>query len=113
MEIKDLQKIFHQTAVDHGFYDDIQKVPNEYYIASKLALISSEVSEALEDVRKGNMAFVVDKNGKPTGLPSELADVIIRVLDLSEHLAIDMDAVLIAKHNYNKTRSYRHGDKTL
>jgi NTP pyrophosphatase (non-canonical NTP hydrolase) len=113
VDIKDLQKTFHQTAVDHGFHDDRQKVPSEYYIASKLALISSEVSEALEDVRKNNMAFVTDQNGKPCGLPSELADVIIRVLDLAEYLAIDMEAVLIAKHNYNKTRSYRHGNKTL
>lgn len=49
--------------------------------------------------------------GKIEGVPSELADVIIRVLDMCEHYGIDIEAALAEKHAYNKTRPFRHGGK--
>jgi NTP pyrophosphatase (non-canonical NTP hydrolase) len=48
---------------------------------------------------------------KPIGLPSELADIIIRVLDLAASLDIDMDKAVIEKMQHNATRSARHGGK--
>lgn len=50
-------------------------------------------------------------NGKPEGIPIELADVIIRVLDYCGYAGIDIDAAISQKHEYNKTRPYRHGGK--
>lgn len=42
---------------------------------------------------------------------AELADVIIRVLDYCAHAGIDIENVLEVKHEYNKSRPYRHGGK--
>lgn len=44
-------------------------------------------------------------------IPIELADVIIRVLDYCGYAGIDIDAAISQKHEYNKTRPYRHGGK--
>lgn len=41
----------------------------------------------------------------------ELADVIIRVLDYCGYAGIDIDAAISQKHEYNRTRPYRHGGK--
>jgi NTP pyrophosphatase (non-canonical NTP hydrolase) len=48
---------------------------------------------------------------KPEGIPSELADVIIRVLDMCGALGIDIAAALADKMAFNETRPYRHGGK--
>lgn len=42
---------------------------------------------------------------------AELADVIIRVLDYCAYAGIDIENVLEVKHEYNKSRPYRHGGK--
>lgn len=44
-------------------------------------------------------------------IPTELADVIIRVLDYCGYAGIDIDAAISQKHEYNKSRPYRHGGK--
>lgn len=49
--------------------------------------------------------------GKPQGMASELADVVIRVLDMADELEIPVIEAILAKHKYNQTRSYRHGGK--
>lgn len=51
--------------------------------------------------------------GKPEGVASEFADVIIRLLDASEELGIMTAEVMIHKMRYNKTRGYRHGGKKV
>lgn len=78
-----------------------------------LALIHSEVSEALEEYRNGRLPTEVytGNNGKPEGIPIELADVIIRVLDYCGYAGIDIDAAISQKHEYNKSRPYRRGGK--
>lgn len=48
---------------------------------------------------------------KPEGIPSELADIIIRVLDICAYHDIDIAASLADKMAFNATRSYRHGGK--
>lgn len=83
------------------------------YIAAKLCLIHSEISEALECLRSGEIATTVSKDGKPEGLSSELADTAIRILDLCDHLGIDLGKEMARKMNYNETRTYRHGGKRL
>lgn len=72
-------------------------------IATVLALIHSEVSEALEAVRNEDYA----------NFEEEMADVIIRVLDCTGGLGIDIDAVVRAKLEKNKGRGYRHGGKPI
>ena len=48
---------------------------------------------------------------QPEGIAAELADVIIRVLDYCAYAGIDIENVLEVKHEYNKSRPYRHGGK--
>jgi NTP pyrophosphatase (non-canonical NTP hydrolase) len=112
--IKELARAVHINSVDHGWWDgaDIED-PRE--IAAKLALIHSEVSEALEDLREEEMVSSSYRNtdSKPCGFPSELADIVIRALDLAEALNIDLEFEILKKHEYNKSRPYRHGGKAL
>lgn len=107
MDIKSLQKEIHQNAVEHGWWEE------ERNFGELIALCHSELSEALEEVRKGedinNTYYGV--GNKPEGVPSELADVIIRILDMCEHYGIDMEAMLKEKHEFNKKRPYKHGKK--
>lgn len=49
--------------------------------------------------------------GKPQGIASELADVIIRVLDMAQELNVPVIDAVITKHAYNQTGPYRHGNK--
>jgi NTP pyrophosphatase (non-canonical NTP hydrolase) len=51
--------------------------------------------------------------GKPEGVPSELADLIIRVLDYSEEHGINLLHHIIEKMAYNDTREVRHGGMHL
>lgn len=51
------------------------------------------------------------RGGKPEGIPIELADVIIRILDYCGYAGIDIEAAIRQKHEYNKSRPYRHGGK--
>lgn len=109
--MSDMQEQIYKTAEDHGWWEGEPNIPE------KLALIHSEVSEALEEYRKGieldhvYLADPKDPTSKPEGFGVELADVVIRVLDLCGYLQIDMAELIALKHNYNLTRSYRHGGK--
>lgn len=78
-------------------------------IDSRLCLIHSEVSEALEDYRDDLMVTTIDEKGKPRGFPSEMADIMIRVADLAGYLKIDLDREIRIKSDYNETRPLKHG----
>lgn len=64
-------------------------------------------------VRDGETAVTVREDGKPEGFPTELADVVIRCMDLADAMGIDLWAEMERKHAYNRTRTRRHGGKAL
>lgn len=116
----------HQTAKDKGWWGpDGTEYRNDFEI---LALMHSEISEAVEELRAGHSVSevyfdrdrsVVDHaNGtrvpKPEGYLAELADLLIRMGDaIGKHgLTHDFIFVLEEKLRYNKLRPYRHGGKT-
>ena len=97
----------HGTAVDKGWWPE--SAPTN--VAEKIALMHSELSEALEAYRSNRMEPSVGPCGKPEGVASELADVIIRIADFCGHYRVDLSAAIAEKMEYNKTRPYRHGGK--
>lgn len=119
--INKLAKEIHAINVKNGFYED------EKNIGEMLALIHSEVSEALECDRKdkyctisakaflGTTEDVLFKAGFQDNIKDtfedELADIMIRVMDLAEYKGIDLESHIAAKMRYNSLREYKHGKK--
>ncbi len=74
----------------------------------------SELSEAFEEHRAGHAVDeIYEKDGKPEGIPVELADTVIRIADFCGLHGIDLQQAIDIKLEYNKTRTYRHGNKTV
>lgn len=150
-----IQADCHRIAREHGWWT----TPEDKSVPVKLALIHSEVSEALEEYRDAHPAddlakiryefkatdrvpkdavirkafgkmyaqigdgpsFEFDQTTaydlgydvKPIGFAIELADAMIRIMDLAGHLGIDLTAAITEKMAYNETRPLRHGGKTI
>lgn len=122
MNLTELSQRIHAGNVERGFYEHPATFPD------RCMLIVSEIAEAVEAHREGRSAerddvhqalrmsamemtpfvgFFRDKV-KDT-VEDEIADAIIRLLDLSGYMHIDIDAHVAAKLSYNATRGIRHG----
>lgn len=84
-----------------------------------VSLMHSELSEALEEYRNGRDYDEVyynesaDDINKPEGIPIELADCIIRILQFCGEEGIDIQEAYELKMQYNGTRPHRHGGKVI
>lgn len=125
--LNDLLEWNYHINVHNGWFD------GERTFGDEIALIHSEASEALEAFRADGfsdlvrlaegmyppksltVALAADQGriGKPEGVASELADIVIRVLDSAKRHGIDIEDAIVRKLNYNATRGYRHGGKAL
>lgn len=106
MTISEMVAAAHAMAREKGWHDE------ERNCGEMLALVHSEVSEALEEYRNGrgfNETWF--DLGKPSGFPGELADILIRVADMAGLYGIDLEEAVRVKMAYNATRPHRHGSK--
>ena len=93
MTLRKLQAEAHRIAQEHGFWD----APRE--TGTLLALVHSEISEALE----------ADRHGDRGGLAHELADAVIRIVDLAAGLEFDLQSFVETAMKENETRPRKHG----
>lgn len=91
----------HKNAVAHGWWE------GERNDGEILALIHAEVSETLEALRHGNPPD--EKCPQLNSAVVELADIMIRCMDFAQARGWPLGDAIVAKHEYNKTRPYKHG----
>jgi len=111
MNFKECMQECHRTAVEHGWWET-----GERNFGEMVALMHSELSEALEEFRNGRKfgeiyTTTTPHGEKPEGIATELADVLIRLFDTCEALGIPLEEALRMKMEYNEKRPYRHGGK--
>lgn len=94
----------HQISKDHGWWE------GERNDGELIALMHSELSEALEWLRKDPKAKS-DHIPAFLGLEEELADVVIRILEYGIARNLDLAGAIIAKMKFNEGREYKHGGK--
>ena len=111
MTLSNLIKESHDTSLSKGWWDNSNR-----NIGELLALIHSEIREALEAYRltgEAGLNDILDRecDGKLEGVTVELADTLIRIFDMCAAYELDIENALEIKMEFNKSRPYRHGNK--
>lgn len=110
MHVNEMAEKVHAIGIEKGWFEKHRT------IGDFIALMHSELSEALEEYRADPDILdfsIINRRGKPEGFWVELADCVIRIADLFAYYDVDMNAVIRAKIEYNKTRPHRHGGKAI
>lgn len=137
MTIKDWCNSIGKWAKSKGWNSKVTD-ENPSKFGEQIALMTTELSEAFEAFRDGkpldHTYFLITKeideryskgmvtvdeadfekytdSCKPEGVPSELADCVIRIFHFCHDNDIDLEKIIMMKMKYNETRAYRHGGK--
>lgn len=128
-----------EASAENGFHDEVRRLQDELthakryhlpgeplpesvtiaqsnlrnYYVTELSLIITEAAEAIDELRSGRgmneTYYNADKPTKPEGVPSEMVDIVIRVLDLSAKANVAFSEMFFEKRDYNATRGRLHG----
>ncbi len=141
MNIRQWQDRTHEIAKQKGWWVDKEEDPKNMTpeaILAQLMMVTGEIAEASEQVRLGNnpmwlqlcpglkltpvmsdpneidyFSKHVNKDDKPEGALIELADAVLRILDLCGFMGWDLEKAMTIKSAYNETREFKHGGKLL
>jgi NTP pyrophosphatase (non-canonical NTP hydrolase) len=122
LSLRSLAKSAHSTAVEKGWWEGVVDPTivcinddgrRERSLPEQFMLMVSEISEAMEEIRKPNARPFYLKDDKPEGWGVELADCVIRIMDTCERYNVDLQGLVEMKMKYNESRSHRHGNKVL
>lgn len=100
----ELARTANVTALSKGF----NNAETDPFI--QLCLIHSELGEATDALRKDK---VDDHIPEFLGVEAELADAVIRIMNMAAAKNYRVAEAIIAKMAYNKTRPYKHGNKKI
>ena len=117
MEIKKMAELVHELAWAKGWHS--HDVGEDQYVEAMCNNLHDEVAELHDAFRNNQLRDSCDKSEamEKLGIPllscleEELADIVIRAFDNAEKLGVDIEKAIVIKHEYNKSRSYRHGGK--
>lgn len=111
LTLDEMGEELHAIAVEKGFWDVIKDAPQEQidiFITKQLMMIVSEAVEVMEAIRKSH---------GPEAVADEMADIVIRTLDLYaglrelEYVNTDLQVAFNNKTSINKLRPEKHGVK--
>lgn len=101
--VNDIAKTVHETNIKSGF----NKFDKDFLC--NIALVHSELSEAVEEFRAGKPSVYFGEDGKPEGVAIELIDAMIRIMNILTPMNINIEKCFFIKDTYNGTRGYLHG----
>lgn len=115
--LNEIADAVHRLAWDKGWHKHDEN--EDAFIERACNNLHDEVSELHESWRNNSLREPCDKAAKMevvgivplTCIEEEMADIIIRVLDNSRKLGVDIQSAVLRKHSYNATREHRHGGK--
>ena len=113
---------------DLTLYATLHRILADYetlQLERKLLLAIGELCEAHEELRDGHHPTETYTKGefgnvtgmpnhffvKPEGFPSEIADAVIRILDMSDSVGVDVETAVGTKMAYNASRPHKHGKR--
>ena len=101
-----LARNMHTIEAAHGFLTPVPENLLPMFKGNKIALMHSELSEALEAVRKPRQD---DHCPMFSNEVVELADCVIRVLSYCYHFNLPLADAILAKAEFNRSRPFMHG----
>ncbi len=116
-----MQRKAYTINVGNGWWEDrnqlmetapksLQSAQEVQIILATLGLAATEISEAIEAVRKHHKSTWSDASTKDT-LVRELAGTVVRLMDIAERWNLPLAEALIEELKHNSERGYRHGGK--